>query len=78
MPRRLNLPMSYGSAYGENVGYYSPTCQFLLTIFAVPELRIYRVWDKPIGPHPLAMFEVNIFSPGMLAPYWMPYLTDTP
>ncbi|KAF2088477.1 hypothetical protein K490DRAFT_72893 [Saccharata proteae CBS 121410] len=28
-----------------------------------PELRIYRVWDKPIGPHPLAMFEVNIFTP---------------
>ncbi|PVH96393.1 hypothetical protein DM02DRAFT_123650 [Periconia macrospinosa] len=28
-----------------------------------PELRIYRVWDKPIGPHPLAMFEVNVFTP---------------
>jgi len=28
-----------------------------------PELRIYRVWDKPIGPHPMAMFEVNIFTP---------------
>ncbi|KAI4931534.1 hypothetical protein J4E85_004127 [Alternaria conjuncta] len=28
-----------------------------------PELRIYRVWDRPIGPHPLAMFEVNIFTP---------------
>lgn len=28
-----------------------------------PELRIYRVWDKPIGPHPLAMFEVNLFTP---------------
>ena len=34
--------------------------------YAVPELRIYRVWDKPIGPHPLAMFEVNIFTPGAL------------
>ncbi|KAL5379939.1 hypothetical protein PMIN04_006349 [Paraphaeosphaeria minitans] len=31
-----------------------------------PELRIYRVWDKPIGPHPLAMFEVNLFTPGTL------------
>jgi len=29
-----------------------------------PELRIYNVWDKPIGPHPLAMFEVNLFTPG--------------
>ncbi|KAI2486627.1 DodA Aromatic ring-cleaving dioxygenase [Pyrenophora tritici-repentis] len=28
-----------------------------------PELRIYRVWDKPIGPHPIAMFEVNVFTP---------------
>lgn len=32
------------------------TCQ-------VPELRIYRLWDKPIGPHTLAMFEVNLFTP---------------
>jgi aromatic ring-cleaving dioxygenase len=32
----------------------------------VPELRIYKVWDKPIGPHPLAMFEVNLFTPGTL------------
>ena len=30
---------------------------------AVPELRIYRVWDRPIGPHPVAMFEVNVFTP---------------
>ncbi|KAI8938262.1 hypothetical protein NX059_005921 [Plenodomus lindquistii] len=29
-----------------------------------PELRIYKVWDKPIGPHPVAMFEVNVFTPG--------------
>ena len=28
-----------------------------------PELRIYRLWDKPIGPHPVAMFEVNVFTP---------------
>ncbi|KAF2661722.1 hypothetical protein K491DRAFT_687125 [Lophiostoma macrostomum CBS 122681] len=28
-----------------------------------PELRIYRVWDRPIGPHPVAMFEVNIYTP---------------
>jgi DOPA 4,5-dioxygenase len=29
----------------------------------VPELRIYRLWTEPIGPHPVAMFEVNLFSP---------------
>ncbi|KAF2635800.1 hypothetical protein P280DRAFT_473585 [Massarina eburnea CBS 473.64] len=28
-----------------------------------PELRIYRVWDRAIGPHSLAMFEVNVFTP---------------
>lgn len=28
-----------------------------------PELRIYKFWDKPVGPHPYAMFEVNVFTP---------------
>ncbi|EME42254.1 hypothetical protein DOTSEDRAFT_134205 [Dothistroma septosporum NZE10] len=28
-----------------------------------PELRIYQFHDKPIGPHPVGMFEVNVFSP---------------
>ncbi|KAF2835142.1 hypothetical protein M501DRAFT_999437 [Patellaria atrata CBS 101060] len=28
-----------------------------------PELRIYRVWEKPVGPHPMGMFEVNVFTP---------------
>ncbi|KAF2147231.1 uncharacterized protein K452DRAFT_293690 [Aplosporella prunicola CBS 121167] len=28
-----------------------------------PELRIYQVWDKPIGPHITGMFEVNLFTP---------------
>ncbi|KAF9266970.1 hypothetical protein L218DRAFT_978458 [Marasmius fiardii PR-910] len=28
-----------------------------------PELRIYRLWDKPVGPHPTGMFEVNTFNP---------------
>jgi aromatic ring-cleaving dioxygenase len=36
----------------------------LIHLSIVPELRIYRVWDRPIGPHPVAMFEVNIFTPG--------------
>lgn len=30
---------------------------------AVPELRIYRFWEQPIGPHPIAMFEIDILSP---------------
>jgi len=28
-----------------------------------PELRIYRFFEKPIGPHTLAMFEVNTVTP---------------
>ncbi|KAL1716877.1 DOPA-like domain-containing protein [Schizophyllum commune] len=28
-----------------------------------PELRIYTFWEKPVGPHPVAMFEVNTFTP---------------
>ncbi|KAI0741972.1 DOPA-like domain-containing protein [Daedaleopsis nitida] len=28
-----------------------------------PEFRIYRLWDKAVGPHPVPMFEVNVFTP---------------
>lgn len=28
-----------------------------------PELRIYDVFKGPVGPHPVAMFEVNVFTP---------------
>ncbi|KAL2759473.1 hypothetical protein ACRALDRAFT_1060476 [Sodiomyces alcalophilus JCM 7366] len=38
-----------------------------------PELRIYRFWDKPIGPHPVAMFEVNIFTPAQFGAF-IPWL----
>ncbi|KAI5776299.1 DOPA-like domain-containing protein [Geopyxis carbonaria] len=31
--------------------------------YEFPELRIYKLWDRPIGPHTLAMFEVNVFTP---------------
>jgi len=38
-----------------------------------PELRIYKVWDKPIGPHTLAMFEVDIFTPAQFGAF-IPWL----
>lgn len=41
---------------------------------AVPELRIYRVWDKPLGPHPVAMFEINIFTPAQFGAF-IPWLS---
>ncbi|KAH8919410.1 hypothetical protein BT69DRAFT_1284839 [Atractiella rhizophila] len=28
-----------------------------------PELRVYKVFERPVGPHPTGMFEVNIFTP---------------
>ncbi|KAF2457610.1 DOPA-like domain-containing protein [Lineolata rhizophorae] len=28
-----------------------------------PELRIYQIWDNPVGPHMVGMFEVNLFNP---------------
>ena len=38
-----------------------------------PELRIYRVFDKPLGPHPVAMFEVNVFTPAQFGAF-IPWL----
>ncbi|EIW58603.1 uncharacterized protein TRAVEDRAFT_72118 [Trametes versicolor FP-101664 SS1] len=28
-----------------------------------PELRIYKLFDRAVGPHPVPMFEVNVFTP---------------
>jgi DOPA 4,5-dioxygenase len=39
----------------------------------VPELRIYAFFDKPIGPHPVAMFEVNLFTPAQFGAF-IPWL----
>lgn len=43
------------------------------TIGTVPELRIYTFWDRPIGPHPVAMFEVNVFTPAQFGAF-IPWL----
>ena len=34
-----------------------------------PELRIYKFWDRPVGPHVLPMFEVNVFSPSQFGAF---------
>ncbi|KAG8426739.1 hypothetical protein J3459_007872 [Metarhizium acridum] len=34
-----------------------------------PELRVYKFWDGPIGPHPVAMFEVNVFTPAQFGAF---------
>jgi len=38
-----------------------------------PELRIYRFFDRPVGPHPIAMFEVNLFTPAQFGAF-IPWL----
>ncbi|MCJ1259619.1 hypothetical protein MMC24_007458 [Lignoscripta atroalba] len=38
-----------------------------------PELRVYRVWEMPVGPHPIGMFEVNIFTPAQFGAF-VPWL----
>jgi aromatic ring-cleaving dioxygenase len=44
-----------------------------LIIPIVPELRIYRFFEEPIGPHPIAMFEVNLFTPAQFGAF-IPWL----
>ncbi|KAJ3279168.1 hypothetical protein HK104_001693 [Borealophlyctis nickersoniae] len=34
-----------------------------------PELKIYPMWDRPVGPHPVAMFEVNIYTPAQFGAF---------
>ncbi|KAJ5909945.1 hypothetical protein N7504_004588 [Penicillium tannophilum] len=38
-----------------------------------PELRIYKFFDQPVGPHPVAMFEVNVFTPAQFGAF-IPWL----
>ncbi|KAJ5816363.1 Dopa 4-5-dioxygenase [Penicillium robsamsonii] len=38
-----------------------------------PELRIYTFFDRPIGPHPVAMFEVSLFTPAQFGAF-IPWL----
>ncbi|KAL8659457.1 MAG: hypothetical protein Q9226_000416 [Calogaya cf. arnoldii] len=38
-----------------------------------PELTIYRIHDKPIGPHPLPMFEVDLSTPAQFGAF-IPWL----
>ncbi|KAM3482623.1 hypothetical protein NHJ13051_007317 [Beauveria bassiana] len=38
-----------------------------------PELRIYTFWDRPVGPHPTAMFEVSVFTPAQFGAF-IPWL----
>lgn len=74
---------NYGSEYDENVRLSNLSYplhhidivrhpQMILisnTLPTVPELRVYTLWDKPIGPHPIGMFEVNLFTPAQFGAF---------
>lgn len=49
------------------------TPRLIILTLLVPELRIYRFFDRPVGPHPVAMFEVNIFTPAQFGAF-IPWL----
>lgn len=34
-----------------------------------PELKVYKFWDAPIGPHPTGMFEVDMKTPDEFAAF---------
>lgn len=34
-----------------------------------PELRIYPLFERPVGPHPVGMFEVNVFTPSQFGAF---------
>lgn len=72
MPFKLRLPKHYGNACAVNVSRVLAVQFFPLTT-QVPELRIYQLFDQPIGPHPIAMFEVNLFSPAQFGAF-VPWL----
>lgn len=53
-------------------------CKFAVALWErirreFPELRIYKIWDRPIGPHTVAMFEVNLFTPAQFGAF-IPWL----
>ncbi|KAI0793872.1 DOPA-like domain-containing protein [Fomes fomentarius] len=35
-----------------------------------PEFRIYKLFDRPVGPHPVPMFEVNVFTPHQVGTFF--------
>ncbi|KAJ5372644.1 Dopa 4-5-dioxygenase [Penicillium concentricum] len=76
-------PLSKGREGGFDVHIYHFQCNPDQVTYAkalyerirreFPELRIYGFWDRPIGPHPVAMFEVNLFTPAQFGAF-IPWL----
>ncbi|KAJ3556181.1 hypothetical protein NM688_g2163 [Phlebia brevispora] len=58
----------YMQADPEQVKYASELHERIRREF--PELRIYKLFDRPVGPHPTAMFEVNVFTPHQIGAFF--------
>lgn len=68
------LRKSFGNVSVESVIILPSKLHWLdLWPFQVPELRIYKIWEQPIGPHPTGMFEVNLFTPAQFGAF-IPWL----
>ena len=76
LPQKNPIQTAFARALWERVRreckYSNDSAIFRLTT-QVPELRIYQLFDKPIGPHPIAMFEVNLFTPAQFGAF-IPWL----
>ncbi|KAJ7612478.1 DOPA-like domain-containing protein [Mycena polygramma] len=63
-------PRSAGNGFDFHVYYSSEeetsharTLHKLIQSEFQPEMTVYPMKDKPVGPHPTPMFEVNVFTP---------------
>jgi aromatic ring-cleaving dioxygenase len=75
-PLKRNLRGNCGRGSGENVRPSHFPVRVKVSQahgITVPELRIYRFWEEPVGPHPIAMFEVNLFTPAQFGAF-IPWL----
>lgn len=72
--RRLS-PRRCMSAYGGSVCALPADYRIYTrsNYYTVPELRIYKFFEVPVGPHPIAMFEVNLFTPAQFGAF-IPWL----
>ncbi|KAL8364279.1 hypothetical protein RB601_009832 [Gaeumannomyces tritici] len=58
-------PLNRGERGGFDVHIYYNQGSPAQTKYAreFPELRVFNIFDGPIGPHPVAMIELNVFTP---------------
>jgi aromatic ring-cleaving dioxygenase len=75
IPNNPSSPQNSMSASDANVRFPSlpPPPISQPNLHSVPELRIYRLFPTPVGPHITAMFEVNIFTPAQFGAF-IPWL----